>query len=240
MPLQPPKPKTIIANWKMYLGVKESIILARQTSKIKTINEIVLCPSFVVLPLVKKELGKKIKLGAQNVAFRDGGALTGEVSAGMLNELGCKYVIIGHSERRSFLNESDVMIREKLKLAVAQKIIPIFCVGETAEARKIGETVKVIKNQLAVLNNLSFDKLVIAYEPVWAIGTGRVPTLEEISDVHGFIRTEAGKSSKNLQIIYGGSVDENNIKKILIIPGVDGVLVGGASTKINFWKKLNP
>ncbi len=238
MPLQPLKPKLLIANWKMYLGVKESVVLARQTSKVKSANEIVICPSFVVLPLMKKELGKKVKLGAQNVAWREGGALTGEVSASMLSELGCKYVIIGHSERRSLLNESEVTIREKLKLAVAKKNIPIFCVGETAEARKAGETVKVIKGQLAVLNNLSFDKLVIAYEPVWAIGTGRVPTTEEISDVHGFIRAEAGKSVKNLQIVYGGSVDENNIKKILAVTGVDGVLVGGASTKLNSWKKI--
>jgi len=233
--------KLIIANWKMYLGVKESIVLARQTSKIKTTNEIVICPSFVVLSLVKKELGKKIKLGAQNVAWKESAALTGEVSAGMLSELGCKYAIIGHSERRSLLNESDVTIREKLKLAVAEKIIPIFCVGETAEARKAGETVRIIKSQLAVLNNLSFDKLVIAYEPIWAIGTGRVPTSDEISDVHEFIRVETGKLVKNLQIIYGGSVDENNIKKILNTKSVDGVLVGGASTKINSWKKIiNP
>jgi len=206
----------------MYLGVKESIALAKKTHGGK--NEIVVCPSFVALSGVRKTLNKGVKLGAQNVSWQEGGALTGEVSAGMLSELGCKYVIIGHSERRRFLKEGEVVIREKLKAVLAKKIIPILCVSDLAE--------------LSVLNNLSVEKLVIAYEPVWAIGTGKTPTMDEISAMHQKIYSKVKKSIKNLCVIYGGSVDEKNIEKILAAPGVDGVLIGGASAKPESWKKI--
>ncbi|MFA6132155.1 MAG: triose-phosphate isomerase [Patescibacteria group bacterium] len=214
--------KLIVANWKMYLGVKESIALAKKTRKGK--NEIVVCPSFAALTGVGKALGRGVKLGAQNVSWQAGGALTGEVSAGMLSELGCRYVIVGHSERRRFLNESDIVVREKLKAVLAEKIIPILCVSEISE--------------LTILNNLSVEKMVIAYEPVWAIGTGKTPTMDEIAAMHKKIQAKAGKSVKNLRVIYGGSVDEKNIEKILATPGVDGVLIGGASAKLVSWKKI--
>jgi len=214
--------KLIIANWKMYLGVKESIALAKKTFAGK--NETVICPSFAALSEVKKVLNKSVKLGAQNISWQDGGALTGEVSAGMLSELGCKYVIVGHSERRRFLKEGELVIREKLKAALAKKIIPILCVSDIKE--------------LLVLNDLVAEKIVVAYEPIWAIGTGRTPTMEEISNMHTKIRAKIGKSIKNVQVIYGGSVDEKNITRILETSGVDGVLVGGASTKLSSWKEI--
>lgn len=214
--------KLIIANWKMYLGVKESIALAKKTFSRK--NETVICPSFIALSEVKKVLNKGVKLGAQNVSWQEDGALTGEVSAGMLFELGCKYVIVGHSERRRFLKEGDLVIREKLKAVLAKKITPIFCVSDLKE--------------LVVLNDLVAEKLVVAYEPVWAIDTGKIPTMDEISDMHKKIRIRVMKSIKNFRVIYGGSVDENNIEKIFVTPGVDGVLVGGASIKLNSWRKI--
>lgn len=214
--------KLIVANWKMYLGVKESIVLAKKTRGGK--NEIVVCPSFAALSGVGQALGHGVKLGAQNVSWQAGGALTGEVSAGMLSELGCQYVIIGHSERRRFLGENNAIIRKKLKAASAAKIIPILCVSKTAE--------------LSVIRGLSLNKLVVAYEPVWAIGTGRTPTITEISSMHEKIRARAGRSVKNFRVIYGGSVDEKNLGKILAAPGVDGVLVGVASAKLSSWKKI--
>lgn len=214
--------KLIIANWKMYLGIRESVVLAKKIRGGK--NEVVVCPSFVAMAGVKKALGRRVKLGAQNVSWQEGGALTGEVSAGMLAALGCRYVIVGHSERRRFLKESDLVIREKLKAVLARRLIPILCVSELAE--------------LLVLNHLSASEVVVAYEPVWAIGTGRTPTMEEISVTHKKIRLRAEKSVKNLRVIYGGSVDEKNIDKILAAPGVDGVLIGGAGVKIKFWSKI--
>ncbi|MFH1252937.1 MAG: triose-phosphate isomerase [Candidatus Uhrbacteria bacterium] len=231
--------KIIIANWKMFLSLKESVVLAKQITKLKTKNEIVVCPAFISLVEVKKTLGKAKKIGAQNVAWQAGGALTGEVSAGMLAEVGCQYVIIGHSERRIFANEGDLVIREKLKLAAAYGLTPILCVGETALERQTQQTKKVLKKQLAVLNNLSFKKLIVAYEPVWAIGTNQIPTVKEISLAHQLINETASPVAKKVSVVYGGSVDENNLKEILAVPEVAGVLVGRASTKVSFWKKCN-
>jgi triosephosphate isomerase len=214
--------KIIIANWKMYLGLKASVALAKQT--LVGQKEIVVCPSFVALPEVKKVLPKGVKLGAQNVSWQDGGALTGEVAASMLAELGCRYVIIGHSERRRLLREDEIIIRKKLRAALAGKLIPILCVSRLEE--------------LSVLSGLTASRLVVAYEPLWAIGTGRTPTTANISAMHQKIRAKTGKSVGNLRVIYGGSVDEKNCRAILAAPGVDGVLVGAASAKTASWKKI--
>lgn len=220
----------------MFLGNKDSVFLARKISKIKSLHEIVICPSFPALVEVKKNFGKKIKLGAQNISWQAGGALTGEVSASMLVEVGCRYAIIGHSERRIFANEGDLVIREKLKLAVANGLLPILCIGETVLEREEGKTKKIIKKQLVVLNDLSFKELIIAYEPVWAIGTNRLPTSEEMVAAHKLIRKSVGQAVKKLHVVYGGSVDEKNLREILATPEADGVLVGRASTKNSFWK----
>ncbi|KKU05626.1 MAG: Triosephosphate isomerase [Candidatus Uhrbacteria bacterium GW2011_GWE2_45_35] len=206
----------------MYLGVKDSVRLAKNIVAGK--NQVIVCPSFVAIPEVKKALGKGVKLGAQNVSWQESGALTGEVSAGMLVELGCRYVIVGHSERRRFLAESDFVVREKLKAVLAKKIIPILCVSDLSE--------------LKILNQLVINDLIVAYEPVWAIGTGKTPTMEEIADMHKKIRARAGKSIKKLLVIYGGSVEEKNLKNILALPEVDGVLIGGASTTLSSLKKI--
>lgn len=215
--------KLIIANWKMYLGLKQSVALARRIRVNR--NEVVVCPSLAALSEVKRVLRKGVKLGAQNTSWQEGGALTGEVPASMLAELGCKYVIVGHSERRRCLGENNAMVRNKLKAASAAGLIPILCVSKTAE--------------LSVLKGLSFNKLVAAYEPIWAIGTGRTPAITDISAMHERIRAGVRGSVKNLRVIYGGSVDERNIKRILAAPGVDGVLVGEASTKLKFWLKAD-
>jgi triosephosphate isomerase len=230
--------KIIIANWKMFLGIEESVSLARKIFQIKSSCKIVICPSFLALLEVKKVLGKTAKLGGQNLAWQAGGALTGEVSASMLAEVGCRYVIIGHSERRIFANEGDLVIREKIKLAVKNNLCPILCVGETTREREDNKTFTVIKKQLAVLNKLDLKKMIVAYEPVWAIGSGKTPTLQEISVAHNRIKKIVAKKIKSLSVIYGGSIDENNLTEILSTNFVDGVLIGRAGTKINFWKKL--
>lgn len=232
--------KLIIANWKTFLGEKESLTLARkilswQKSFIK--KEIVICPSFPVITAIKKKIGKVIKIGGQNVATEEAGALTGEVAAKMLADVGCDYVIIGHSERRRLFGETEAIIKKKLAIVLKNKIVPVLCVGETAVERKNKKTISVLKKQLEVLQDLSFKKIIIAYEPVWAVGSDHTPTDEEIAQAHLAIRTQFGKKS-GLKIIYGGSVDENNISAILATPAVDGVLVGRASTKEDFWKKI--
>jgi triosephosphate isomerase len=230
--------KLIIANWKIYLGAKESVALARRLSKIKSKNQLVVCPSFPVVSEVKKALGKNIKLGAQNVAQKPDGALTGEVSAGMLSSLGCQYVIVGHSERRHTLSETDAQIKEKLRVVVSSKMIPVLCVGETLSERKSGKTIEIVRKQLSVLRGLKFENLVIAYEPVWAIGTGLTPTLEQISEVHKTIKKVIGKLVSKTKVLYGGSVDKKNAQKILSLAEVDGALIGRASTDYSSLKKI--
>lgn len=228
----------IIANWKMLLGFKESIALAKQIKSLKFKQPIVVCPSFAALSEVKKTIGSRVVLGAQNVSWQAGGALTGEVSASMLSEVGCQYVIIGHSERRIFANEGDLVIREKLKLAAANGLTPVLCIGETKLERELGQTKKILKKQLSVLNRLSFEKIIVAYEPVWAIGGNHTLTPKEIISIHKFIRLLISATVVKPQIIYGGSVDENSLSEILLLPEVDGVLVGHASAKLRFWKKI--
>jgi triosephosphate isomerase (TIM) len=226
--------KVIIAgNWKMYKTQSEaSEFLMEFVSKIDDApetREVVLCVPFTDLAIVSKSLhGNRIRLGAQNVHWEECGAYTGEISASMLTEVGVRYVIIGHSERRQYFGETDETVNSRLKTAQTSGLIPILCVGETKQQRDAGETERVIINQLKNgLIGVDQTKLVIAYEPIWAIGTGETCAAVEADRVIGVIRTQLSNTDVTIQ--YGGSVKPGNIDEIMAQPQIDGVLVGGAS-----------
>ncbi len=192
-------------------------------------REVVLCVPFTDLTIVNKSLhGNRIRLGAQNVHWEDCGAYTGEISASMLTEMGVRYVIIGHSERRQYFGETDETVNLRLKAAQSSGLIPILCVGETKLQRDAGETEQKIALQLERdLLGIDQTRLVIAYEPIWAIGTGETCEVNEANRVIGLIRDRLTDSS--VTILYGGSVKPSNINEIMAQPQIDGVLVGGAS-----------
>ena len=192
-------------------------------------REVVLCVPFTDLTIVNKSLhGNRIRLGAQNVHWEDCGAYTGEISASMLTEMGVRYVIIGHSERRQYFGETDETVNLRLKAAQNHGLIPILCVGETKQQRDAGETEQIITAQLARdLVGIDQQRLAIAYEPIWAIGTGETCEVTEADRVIGLIRAQL--TNPDLTIQYGGSVKPSNIAEIMAQPQIDGVLVGGAS-----------
>ncbi|AZR72279.1 triose-phosphate isomerase [Anoxybacter fermentans] len=230
----------IAGNWKMNKTVSEGAELAKALiSLVEDVNdvEIVVCPPAVDLYLVKMVLeGTNIGLGAQNMHWEDSGAFTGEISPVMLKEL-CQYVIIGHSERRQYFAETDETVNKKVKAAFAHELIPIICVGESLEERESGQTEKVCERQvLAALDGLTEEQVaraIIAYEPIWAIGTGRSATSSDANETIGFIRNvvrnKFGDSADKMRILYGGSVKPNNISEYMKEPEIDGALVGGAS-----------
>lgn len=234
----------VAGNWKMNIGLSEGVDLVEELknslSDYKYV-EIVVIPPFTHLYLIKKKLdGTNIKLGAQNLHWEDKGAFTGEISPLMLKEIGCSYVIIGHSERRKYFGESDEIVNKKSKIALHHGIIPIICIGETIEERENGATFKVIEKQLRVaisgFNKEDIMKVVVAYEPVWAIGTGKNATPEQAEEAHSFIRSILREmfgieESNCVIIIYGGSVTMDNSYSLLKMENVDGFLVGGASLK---------
>lgn len=230
------------ANWKMNMDMKEAVsFIDRFKVLIKNIkkNEIVICPPFTLLYEFKKLLNKtNIILGAQNMYFEEKGAFTGEISALMLKDIGCEYVILGHSERRQYFNENDRLINQKIKTALKHNFKPILCVGETLGQKTSNQTTKIIKNQLLnclnTIDGSAMKNIVIAYEPVWAIGTGKNATPEQAEEVHKFIRGLLSsmynqRVSNNTRIIYGGSVKESNIKNLMKMKNINGALVGGAS-----------
>lgn len=192
-------------------------------------REVVLCVPFTDLAIVSKSLhGNRIRLGAQNVHWEESGAFTGEISAAMLLEVGVRYAIVGHSERRQYFGETDETVNLRIKAAQASGLIPILCVGETKQQRDAGQTEKIIINQIKNgLVGVDQTKLVIAYEPIWAIGTGATCEAIEANRVIGVIREQL--TNPNLTIQYGGSVKPSNINEIMAQPHIDGVLVGGAS-----------
>lgn len=229
----------------MNLTVKESIILVKESKKLLKNEEnveIVLCPEFTALQAVSKELkSSNIKLGAQNMHFEEYGAYTGEISPAMIKEIDCRYVILGHSERREFFGEDDLLINRKVIAALKHSIEPILCVGESLEQRKNGKTFEVVSNQLKnCLANVKKDDIQnvnIAYEPIWAISKGnpnhKAATSEDAEEAHKFIRKIIADmfdiNSKKIRVIYGGSVKPDNAKELLSMPNVDGSLVGNAS-----------
>ncbi len=237
--------KRIIAgNWKMNKTLEESVSLASaiKSRLFETVDpEVVLCPPFTSLARVGEIIGgTAILLGAQDMHWERSGAYTGETSPLMLRALGCRYVILGHSERRAYFGETDDIVNRKLKACLENGLFPIVCIGETLEKREQGVTKEIVEKQLTrSLAGISGDELkgcVIAYEPIWAIGTGRNATPAQAQEVHAFIRsiieTRFGKEvSEKVRIQYGGSVNPGNAGSLLSQPDIDGALVGGASLK---------
>jgi triosephosphate isomerase len=236
--------KLIIAgNWKMNKTVAEALALVddlkRDLVKVKEVD-IVVCPPFTALESVSKSIleTKNIRLGAQNMSENNFGAFTGEICAGMLKEFSVRYVILGHSERRQYQKESDALISKKAIAAHAATLKPIVCVGETLAEREANEMEKVLETQvrgsLAGLSKEQMVETIIAYEPVWAIGTGKTATTQQAQDAHAFIRKLLAQifddaTAKKVRIQYGGSVKPANAKELMGQPDVDGALVGGAS-----------
>lgn len=231
----------IAGNWKMNHTVSEAEHFFKELKVIKKEAEILICPPFTDIPLARFMLGaSSIKWGAQNVYPEDKGAFTGEVSPVMLKDLGCTYVICGHSERRQIFKESDQFIAEKVKSVFAHEMIPILCIGETLEERDGGQTEERIfaqlQNGVSGIRKQDADKLVIAYEPIWAIGTGKAATAENAETVAGFIRHSleklvGKKAAGAIRILYGGSVNPDNVSVFIKEKNIDGVLIGGASLK---------
>ena len=235
--------KTIIAgNWKMNKTPSEAASLAAEIAAIKDAPcEVVICPPFVDLFFAKKAIeGTNIKLGAQNCHWAESGAFTGEISADMLIEAGCEYVIIGHSERRQYFGETDETVNLRTRAAIAKGLKVILCVGETKEEREGGVTEKVIDRQIKLgLKDLTREEManvVIAYEPVWAIGTGLTATKEQAEEVCAFIRSLIkglydAEIAEETTIQYGGSMNAKNCAELLSMPNIDGGLIGGAALK---------
>jgi len=234
--------KLIAANWKMYKTPAHAEEFLRVCIPILTShssNEIVVCPPFTSLAVVCAiTRGSNIRVGGQNMHWEKEGAYTGEISAGMLLAVGCTHVIIGHSERRQYFGETDDTVNLKLKTALEAGLTPIVCVGEVLEEREAGLTGDVLRRQcLRAFNTISARKagpLVIAYEPVWAIGTGKTATPQMAADAHSLIRGEAAKAfgdefAAQMRILYGGSVKPDNAKALMSEEEIDGALVGGAS-----------
>ena len=240
--------KWIMGNWKMNGNLAQAELFFEQFlahTEFSAVDISLGIPS-VYLGLIEKKFGKDLKnssifLGAQNVSEHESGAYTGELSASMLSEAGAKAVIVGHSERRQYHGETDIQIGNKAKRAVEAGLIPVVCVGETLEIRQAGRTEKVIQQQLVTILETAgtslFEKAVLAYEPVWAIGTGLAATPEQIQEVHAFLRgllkQASGGIADKTRIVYGGSLKFSNAPTVLGLEDVDGGLIGGASLQLD-------
>jgi len=230
----------VAGNWKMHRTLGEATELAGEIDRaLAAVAEVdvVLCPPFTALEAVRRRIADgRLRLGAQNLHWPTEGAFTGEISAAMLGDLDCSFVIVGHSERRAQFGETDRVVNRKVRAVVAAGMKPILCVGETQEQRDDGCTEKVVREQVSRGVDGVEDALidaVIAYEPVWAIGTGRTASAAQVQEVHGLIREQirgiAGNAGDALRIQYGGSVKPENAREIFAQPDVDGGLIGGAS-----------
>lgn len=236
--------KAIIAgNWKMNNTIEEAVKLINELKPLvnDAVCEVVVCPPTICLQSVKKAVeGTNIKVGAQNMHFEESGAFTGETSPVMLKELGVEYVILGHSERRQYFAETDEALNKKMHKAFQHNLIPILCIGETLEERETNITEKVLEKQIKLdLNGLTAEQVantIIAYEPIWAIGTGKTATSEQAEETISFIRKTLKEifneeASEKTRIQYGGSVKPSTIKEQMAKPNIDGGLIGGASLK---------
>jgi triosephosphate isomerase (TIM) len=236
-----PKRRPLIAgNWKMFKGGPAGVELAaacRELAPKLGAVDMVIAPPFTVLAAIAADLeGTSVGLAGQNLYPKDSGAFTGEISAPMLKECGCTWVVLGHSERRQYFGDTDAFVAEKVAAALSHELLPIACVGETLAQREGGETLRVVKQQVdAILDIIAQAKtaVAIAYEPVWAIGTGKTAGPAEAEEVHAAIRTWLANKSPELaertRILYGGSVKPDNAEGLLGCPNVDGALIGGAS-----------
>lgn len=244
----------IAGNWKMNTTFSEAtelstkllnFLVGEEKNNEKILPEILLCPPFVSIQKIKELTAKsQIKVGSQNCHFEKKGAFTGEISVEMLKSVGCEYIIVGHSERRTIFGETNEFINQKIKSVLAANLTPILCIGETIDERKAGKTFAVLENQLNLClqdidKSMIYDekskaaKIVIAYEPIWAIGTGISATSEEVAEAHSWLRnflvTKFGNEAENIFLLYGGSLTDANAKEILSIENVNGGLIGGAS-----------
>ena len=241
----------IAGNWKMNKTVAEALDLVndlkRELANLKEVD-VVICPPFTALSEVSKAIvDTNIRLGAQNMSEHNFGAYTGEIAAGMLKEFIVRYVILGHSERRQYQQESDECVAKKTRAAHAASIRPIVCVGETLAQREAGQTEKVVGDQLrgslAGLSAGQLEETIVAYEPVWAIGTGRTATAQQAQAMHAFIRAQLAAAhgelvSRRVRIQYGGSVKPSNARELMGQRDVDGALVGGASLEVRSFSEI--
>jgi triosephosphate isomerase (TIM) len=237
--------KLIAGNWKMNGSVEAAESLAGQLSQgidrepsLLGKCDFLVCPPFIHIAAVAGKItGASLLMGAQDCSALENGAYTGDVSASMLSDMGCKYVILGHSERRQYHKEKNEIIRAKVEAAIKNGLRVIVCIGETETQRDFGQAVKIVIEQLegCIPNKgITADNLVIAYEPVWAIGTGKIPTVEDIAEIHLAIRDKLKEmlaDGANMRILYGGSVKAENAAQLLNIQNVNGALIGGASLK---------
>jgi triosephosphate isomerase len=241
----------IAGNWKMFKTSQEANETASKLVELVTDashTEIMIAPPFTALSTVAEIVkGSNVSLGAQNLFWENEGAYTGEISSAMLVSTGCRYVIIGHSERRQFFGETDEMVNKKINSAVKNGLIPILCLGESEKERDADETFSIldkqIKRGLESFSSENLKTLVIAYEPIWAIGTGKTASSDQAQEVHCFLRESLDKLfnsslSESIRILYGGSVKPDNIKELMEKPDVDGALVGGASLQAESFSKI--
>lgn len=241
----------IAGNWKMFKTCQEAVATAEQLVNLVAQSDeldMMIAPPFTAISSVYDVVkGSRVSLGAQNLFWENEGAYTGEISPIMLISAGCEYVIIGHSERRQFFGETDDSVNKKIRAAIVHHLIPVFCVGETEKERESNETFSVLDKQvkkgLEGLSTTELEKLVIAYEPVWAIGTGKTATSAQAQESHTFLRSLLQKSfgdafAQSIRILYGGSVKPNNIKELMAMPDIDGALVGGASLEAETFSKI--
>lgn len=234
--------KIVAGNWKMNLNRELATTLVKQvcanTSSLADNVDIIFCPPFVYLEAVRASIANNFHIGAQDIYCEKNGAFTGEISASQLLDFGCRFVIVGHSERRYVIGETDEIIGKKLKCAIENSLVPIFCIGEKLDERQNGKTFQVLENQidkgLAQISNEKISELIIAYEPVWAIGTGQNATPEQAQEAHSFVRKKTGVK----RILYGGSVNTSNCQALSGQKDIDGFLVGGASLKSDLFTDI--
>ena len=243
--------RVIAGNWKMNKLTVDAIELAnglnRELYMVEDV-QIIICPPFTALDEVSEVIYESnIKLGAQNMHWEDSGAFTGEISASMLKDLNCEFVILGHSERRQYFHESNETVNKKTRAALKANLVPIVCVGESLSERESGKTFSVVAdhvdNSLKGLSEEEITKVMIAYEPVWAIGTGKTATPEQAQEVHHFIRgllkkTYSQEIAEEIIILYGGSVKPANTKELVNQKDIDGALVGGASLEVKSFSEI--
>ncbi len=232
----------IAGNWKMNGLLKESLAFvdALSANPKPDAVDMVICPPYTLLhPLAKPFADKGVALGAENMYFEESGAFTGSISPLMLKDAGCHYVILGHSERRDIMHEGDTLLRKKLDAAWGAGLEPMFCIGEHLEEREAGTTNDVLKQQLSVLAGTDTSlPLVVAYEPVWAIGTGKTASPEQVAETHSFVHAELANLGRTCKVLYGGSVNAGNAESLMACEGVDGALVGGASLKADSFMEI--
>jgi triosephosphate isomerase len=241
----------IAGNWKMYKTEAEAVETVRRLAAAVadvTAVEVMVAPPFTALSAVAREAnGTRVRVGAQNLFWESEGAFTGEIAPGMLTALGCTYVIVGHSERRQYFGETDGTVNRRVQAALSAGLIPVLCVGETEAQRDAGQTFSVLDKQMKIgLQGVSLKKpgdLVVAYEPVWAIGTGKTATSAQAQEVHRHLRERLGgqltpEIAEGIRILYGGSVKPGNATELMAMPDIDGALVGGASLDADTFSRI--